>query len=102
MTNESIKLSREITQGKKKKKREREKKPLSPQESDHVWDCNWIRQATASETMDIHCALKSCKIQTCGCSAQPHVYTHSLASETCVVYPWVWTLTNFIFKEEAA
>lgn len=51
MTNESIKLNREIALEKK----------VSPQESDHIWDCNWIRQATASETTEIYCALKSCK-----------------------------------------
>lgn len=75
MTNQSIKLNREIA---------REKK-VSPEESDHIWECNEIRQATASETTEMYCALKSCRTRTCGGSAQPLLHALSLASETCVV-----------------
>lgn len=75
MTNESIKLNREIA---------REKK-ASPQESDHIWDCNWIRQGTASETTEIYCALKSCKTRTCSGSAQSPLPALSLASKMCIV-----------------
>lgn len=74
------------------------KRKVSPQESDHIWDCNWIRQATASETTEIYCALKSCKTWTCGGSAQPLLHALSLAPKMCIVLSLLWGWSSF--KEE--